>query len=345
MKRLAALILLFSAPVAKAGPAGDAMPFLKVDAGARGAAMSGAYSALGDDALSVFYNPAGTALLHRKEVLLGHTEWLDGIRNELLAYAQPLGPRFTAFAGVNALLSGSMTRYDGDGVPDGSFSALEAAVSAGVSADLGGGFYGAAAIKDLSQQAAGYKASAFAGDAGLLKRAGDWRIGAAVANYGSRLKLGSDSFDLPRILRAGVSYTYLKNYTLAAEAVKAGFSGATAAVGAEARLNTGPGEYFFLRAGYRTGRSSYAGSGATAGAGVSGGAFRLDYAYAPYGELGDTHRVTLSFRFGAERPAEFSRSSYYGLPPPRPEPEGSTGKSGKQEKQKGTRAGGVYFMW
>ncbi len=343
MKRLAVLILFFSAPAAKAGPAGDAMPFLKVDAGARGAAMSGAYSALGDDALSVFYNPAGTALLDRKELLLGHTEWLDGIRNELLAYAQPLGPGLTAFAGVNALLSGSMARYDAAGVPDGSFSALEAAVSAGVSADLGDGFYGAAALKELSQQAAGYKTSAFAADAGLLKRLGNWSIGAAAANYGSRLKLGSAGFDLPRILRAGVAYTYLDNYTLAAEAVKAGSSDATAAVGVEAKLNTGPGEYFFLRTGYKTGRSSYAGSGVTAGAGVSGGAFRLDYAYAPYGELGDTHRVTLSVRFGAERQAELSRSTYYRLPPPRSKPERSSGNV----KKKGERPqpGEVYFMW
>ncbi len=336
-------MLLLYAPAAKAGPAGDAMPFLKVDAGARGAAMSGAYSALGDDALSVFYNPAGTALLDRKELLLGHTEWLEGIRNELLAYAQPLGPSLTAFAGVNALLSGSMPRYDAGGAPDGSFSALEAAVSAGVSADLGDGFYGAAALKELSQQAAGYRASALAGDAGLLKRIGDWRIGAAAANYGSPLKLGSAGFDLPRVLRGGISYTYLDNYTLAAEAVKAGSSDATAAVGAEVRLNTGPGEYFLLRAGYKTGRSSYAGSGVTAGAGVSGGAFRLDYAYAPYGELGDTHRVTLSVRFGAERPAELSRGSYYGLPPPRPKPERSSGNGEKQGK--GTQSGDVYFMW
>jgi len=37
--------------------------FLKIDMGARAAAMGGSYSMVGDDASTMFYNPAGMAMM------------------------------------------------------------------------------------------------------------------------------------------------------------------------------------------------------------------------------------------------------------------------------------------
>ncbi|MDA8242620.1 MAG: PorV/PorQ family protein [Elusimicrobia bacterium] len=344
IETLAAMLLLAPAAVS-AGGAGDAMPFLKMDAGARAAALSGAYSAAGDDALCVFYNPAGTALAAKKEALLGHNEWVQDMRNETLAYVHPLDPRFTVFAGANLLLGGKMDRYDAAGAADGSFSPLEGAVSAGGSAWLGRGWYLGAALKNLSQQAAGEKASAWAADAGVLKKAGDWRVGLAAANFGSSIKLGRDKFDLPLTLRGGVSYTFLGDYTAAAEWIRAGGSDDAVAAGAEARLKTGPKEYFFVRAGYRSGRSRYAGPGLTAGAGLANRDLRIDYAFVPYGDLGDSHRVTVAFRFGADRPAPFDRAAYYGLPKPRKPAPAAEKKAGKKAGGQEGKKENVYFMW
>ncbi len=338
------MLLLVPAAVS-AGGAGDALPFLKMDAGSQSAALSGSYSAAGDDALCVFYNPAGTALVQKKEALLGHNEWLQDMRNEILAYVHPLGPRFTAFAGANLLLGGKMARYDAAGAQSGSFSPLEGAVSAGGSARLGRGWYFGAALKTLSQQAAGEKASAWAGDAGLLKKAGDWRIGLAADNFGSSIKLGRDRFDLPLMLRGGISYTFLGDYTAAAEWIRAGGSDDAVAAGAEARLKTGPKEYFFVRAGYKSGRSRNAGPGFTAGAGLANRELRIDYAFVPYGDLGDSHRVTVAFRFGAARPAPFDRAAYYGLPKPRKVDAPQEKKAGKQDTGKEGKKDGGYFMW
>lgn len=337
------------------------MPFLKVDAGARGAALSGAYCAAGDDALSVFYNPAGTALANKKELLLGHNEWLEEIRNETVAYLHPLGPRLTVFGGANLLLSGNMTRYDAAGTAKGSFNAMEGAFSVGASGALGDDLYGGAALKALTQQAAGKKAMAWAGDAGLLAAYGAWRFGASASNFGTPMKLGSVSFGLPLVLRAGVSRAILRDYMAAVEGVKAGGSDAAAIIAGEARFSTAPKEYFFVRAGYKTGRSRYAGPGFTAGAGLATRDFRLDYAFAPYGDLGDSHRATISFSFGKPRPERLRRHPYGDLPAPRKKvmkpaqplpreepvkreevkerekPKKQKGKSGKKED--------VYFMW
>lgn len=367
MKELAALfILIFAAPRAQAGAGAEALPFLKMDVGARGAALSGAYCAAGDDALSVFYNPAGTALINKKEILLGHNEWLEGIRNETIAYVQPLGPLLTVFGGVNALFSGSMGKYDAAGDKTGAFSSIEAAVSAGLSGGLGSGYYGGLAVKALSQQAAGGKALAWAGDAGLLKAAGGWRVGVSASNFGGKLKFGSRGFDLPLMLRYGIARSFLENFMVSAEGVKAGESAAAAALGAEGRLRAGPKEYFFLRLGYKTGRSRYAGQGFTAGVGLTNRDLRIDYAFAPYGDLGDAHRVTVALRFGAVRPEEFKRHPYGNLPKPHPrklapaelkrpapakaavekkEDEKENTKGSRKEKKKGKKAGDVYFMW
>jgi hypothetical protein len=357
MKRLAALLLLL-APAAYAGGAGsDALAFLKLDAGARGAAMSGAYAAAGDDALSVFYNPAGTALLDKKEVLLGHNEWLEGLRNEILAYAHPLGPRLTAFAGVNLLLSGRMDRYvvdqAGDPRNEGYFNALEGAFSVGLSGKLVEDFYGGAALKALTQQAAGDRALGWAGDAGFLTVSGPWRLGASASNFGGKLKFGTKAFAAPAIIRGGVSFNFLQNYLVAAEAIKAGQSETAGAFGAEARVLTGPKEYFLMRAGYKTGRSRFAGPGVTAGVGVASRDLRVDYAFAPYGDLGAAHRVTIALRFGERRPEEMLHSLYgdrpmpqrrKAMPPKRAAPKKQEGKTPEEKKGK-KDPGEVYFMW
>jgi len=348
MPMIAALFILsFFTQAARAEA--DAMPFLKLDAGARGAALSGAYCAAGDDALSVFYNPAGTALADKKEILLAHNEWLVGIRNETLAYVHPVGPRFTAFGGVNALFSGSMNRYNSAGTKTGTFSSMEAAASAGLAAALGSGYYGGAAIKALSQQAAGGNAMAWAGDAGLLKVSGNWRVGVSASNFGGRLKFGSSTFGLPLILRAGISGALFRNLMISLDGVKAGQSEATGALGAEGRLRAGPKEYFFLRVGYKTGRSRYAGPGFTAGIGLTNRDLRIDYAFAPYGDLGDAHRVTAALRFGGPRRAEFTgppkRPAVQGKSAIKPASKPAASKKPARKKKSRKAASDATFMW
>lgn len=353
MKSLAALLLLCLAAPVKGGAGGDALAFLKIDAGARGAALSGAYAAAGDDALSVFYNPAGTALTGKKEALFGHNEWLQGLRNEILAYAHPLGARLTAFGGANILLSGKMDRYDTAGTRQDYFSALEGAFSAGLSGKLAPDFYGGAALKALTQQAAGDKAFSLAGDAGFVTVSGPWRLGASFSNFGGRLKFGDKAFPAPAILRGGVAFSFLDNYLVSADAVKAGQSATAGAFGAEARVLTGPKEYFIFRAGYKTGRSRYAGPGFTAGVGVASRDLRVDYAFVPYGDLGAAHRATISLRFGAARPEEMLNSVYGDRPKPRivkappqkREPEKKEEKKKPEEKKGKKDPGEVYFMW
>ena len=77
------------------------------------------------------------------------------------------------------------------------------------------------------------------------------------------------------------------------------------ALGAEAGLVLGGGWEGKGRVGYSTRSGAAAGSlaGASLGAGVSAQWFSVDYAFAPFGDLGSVHIFSLSLR-GGGRPAE-----------------------------------------
>ncbi len=199
-------------------------------------------------------------------------------------------------------------------------------------------------MKALYQAADGASAMAWAGDAGLLKIYERWHFGLSASNFGSHMKLGSTAFNLPLTLRAGVSSAVTERILISADAVKAGESGAAGAFGAEAELPSGPHEAFYLRACYRTGRSSNAGSGFSAGLGLRGRDLRLDYAFVPYGDLGDAHRVTIALSFGAARLSPAGKQS------PKVVPQWSGAKNTtpatqQTNKKKSMGSEPVYFMW
>lgn len=54
--------------------------FLMIYPGARAMSMGGAYTAIADDALASYYNPAGLGLQDKKDVILMHVEWLPALQ-------------------------------------------------------------------------------------------------------------------------------------------------------------------------------------------------------------------------------------------------------------------------
>lgn len=289
-----------AAPALCASAGGEAAAFLKIDAGARGAAMGGAFTAIADDASGVFYNPAGPGLMNRNDVMFSHAEWIAGLRNEHVAFVHPRSERLAVFTGLDLLTSPAMDKYDATGLRTGSFSAMDGAFGAGLSWTFTPDFCFGLLAKAVFQQADKEKAYAYAGDIGFMQRSGDLKLGLAVQNLGTQLKLYKESFDLPLMYRGGAAYRLKERIWLAAEVVNAA-SGLTVAGGAEGELPVSPTETAFGRLGYKAGGAKSAGSGISAGVGLQSGNLRFDYAFAPFGDLGDTHRLTVSFRFGGER--------------------------------------------
>jgi len=77
--RIAGVMLCLCAPVelwAQAKVGTSSSPFLGISIGPRAAAMGGAFSAVANDASSLYWNPGGIARLEKSNVMVSHTQWL-----------------------------------------------------------------------------------------------------------------------------------------------------------------------------------------------------------------------------------------------------------------------------
>lgn len=77
---------------------------LKINQGVRPAAMAGVYTAMGDDAYAVEYNPAGIAKVQASQLILTHLDSLADISYEYVTFA-------TAWGAENALAAAFTYRH------------------------------------------------------------------------------------------------------------------------------------------------------------------------------------------------------------------------------------------
>jgi hypothetical protein len=100
----------------KLGQAGA--QFLKIGVDGRGSAMGGAFTAVADDISSLYWNPAGAAMLQRPAVMVSDAEWIADVRNNYVGYASPLGIWGTFGLGLTSLSMGKeevTTVYEPEG--------------------------------------------------------------------------------------------------------------------------------------------------------------------------------------------------------------------------------------
>ena len=73
--------------------------FLTLDIGARGIAMGGAYTAVTDDAYSLYWNPAGLAKIPRLSVATMYSMYVQDISYQSASYAQRIDDNAVVAAG------------------------------------------------------------------------------------------------------------------------------------------------------------------------------------------------------------------------------------------------------
>jgi len=273
------------------------LAFLKIGVGARAVGMGSAQVAVASDATSLYWNPAGLALVEDWDLHVSHNEWLQDMRYEFLAAAKRLGRH-----GVGLSFSGfymdELPRYDSAGRFLGHFGFYDVAVTGGWGMNLKPGVYIGSSVKMLVEQIDDATARGLAVDIGTKYDTPirNLSLGAGVFNLGPRFKFDVEEFDIPRIVTGGAAYT------LPLEQWNGSLLVATDLVsyrGEDLKVHVGA-EYSFKRlarieVGYKFG---YDVEGFSAGAGVSRGALSFGYAYSPIGsELGDAHRVSLSYAF------------------------------------------------
>ncbi|MEK8023450.1 MAG: PorV/PorQ family protein [Candidatus Hydrogenedentota bacterium] len=303
----------FAATASGAGTTGAT--FLEIGIGARSAAMGEANTSWADDVYGMYFNPAGIATVRRQEVGFAHNTLFLDLDYNYLGYVHPLGDASSIGVSGTYVDLGDVERREiiAGGGPSGalgnasaydlSFSLTYARTLSEV-IDLGG------TLKVIHETLDNYSASAVAVDLGAK-----WRppvegltVGLSVLNLGSNLKFVASGDELPISIRFGAGYRPpSRRWGLQGDLVYVKNQDVEGKIGGEWWVWE---DHIAIRAGANS--ANDAGSGFTVGAGFKWNDILLDYAYVPFGDLGDQNLISLAYQFGAPRgvPPERTMTRY-----------------------------------
>lgn len=284
--------------------------FLNLPVGARAAGMGGAYSAISEEASAVYWNPAGLVQIPKLSAVFMRAQYLESINYQYAAYAHRLSYDSVLAGSVLLTDIGSITETDISGNTLGSFTPRDQVftlsyskailefsdkdidVSVGVSAKY---------IKSSIVSSA----RSYAGDVGIMTyNFGDipYRLAVTATNMGGGLTYDRESNPLPLTFRLGGAINPFRNMLLSTDVVLPKQNRPNVLFGAE--LATTPNELTRLcvRAGLNAQQMRDGIGGFSMGVGATLHFFSLDYAFVPMGELGTTHRISLTFDFPFRSP-------------------------------------------
>jgi len=272
------------------------MNILEIGSGARGLAMAGALTPFVDDTGSTYWNPAGLGLVKKTMITTTFSLWFADTTGQRLTAAIPAGP---GAAGVDIVYMGYGSFNTSDeqgGALNGTVSAYDLVIEAGYGMKIIRYFWGGVSVKYIRQSLGLISLNGFAGDLGIQYRDGRVAAGGVIKNIGT-----GGAFSLPLSAEAGASYTFTpaQGHGLLAA------SGISFAAGGNLDFSAAL-EYAYAgmlaaRAGYKinTVKDYLSGlKGLSLGAGFRAMDFVLDYAFLPFGELGTSHTIGLSYIFG-----------------------------------------------
>ncbi|PIP40802.1 hypothetical protein COZ71_04365 [Candidatus Desantisbacteria bacterium CG_4_8_14_3_um_filter_40_12] len=294
--------------------------FLKIDIGARTVAMGGAGGALIGDPICVYYNPAGLAGLGTFSLSSSHLEWFQDIKCEHLGLAKRLKVGFEEEArdlGVGAFNLNflHMNKIQGTHLlGESNWEKADEWTASGYNAILTYACYFSRDalfginFKVIQERIEKEAATAVAFDLGVLYRTRIKNLvaGVSLQNMGNEMKFMKEKASLPLNLKGSMGYAMLNNeFRLLIDINQP--------IDNELHVRAGA-EYWIipclsLRAGYNSSVDTVDRGAASSGFGGGLGLklkrqgeekttiYKFDYAFVPYGEVGDSHRVSVAVEF------------------------------------------------
>jgi hypothetical protein len=296
------------------------LQFLKVDVGARAAAMGGAFNMIGNDANAMFYNPAGIAFMQNNfEFFMARTDWIADISYN----AGGLVKNFDNWGniGVSFIISdygdfiGTRVSQTEKGFEETGMLNIGAyAVGLTYARSFTEKFTVGAQIKYVAQhlgenlfangETVENKVSGFALDLGTVFYPGfkSFRLGMSIRNFSPQFKYQTTAFQLPLIFTLGFAIDVLDFIGDPDNSLLISIDAIHPRDYTE-RIHLG-GEYLFkdmfaLRGGYKF---NYDEEGLTGGVGfkvrqVGGVNMELGYAYSEFGVFDAVNRFSINLSF------------------------------------------------
>ena len=307
-------------------------PFLGISIGPRAAAMGGAFSAVANDASSIYWNPGGISRLEKSNVMVSHTRWLLDTDFNWAGVVLKVG-------GGNAIgLSVTQLNYGDEEVTDelnqegtgARWSANDLAVAVSYARSMTDRFSIGGSFKYIEQKIWNERASAVAFDVGLVfvTQFDELRLGMSISNFGADMKydgkdllqridtdpdnsgnnetivaaLKTDNWPLPLFFRVGLAYDLVRRgktkITVAADALRPSDNTGVLNAGGEIAIQ----DVLFLRGGYKSLFREESEEGLTYGVGLkyntgAAGVINIDFAYADFGLLDNAKMFSLGLNF------------------------------------------------
>ncbi len=272
--------------------------FLKIDALPRPSAMGGAFSSVSDDLGALYYNPAGLGQLQLPSGVTGGAEWIEKTRFGLIGYCSPISENSGLGVSVLYLKTDKMPFYSDDKSTtpqEGDFDANDLAIRFGYGIRFSKSNYFGIVGGWLNQRIESKKSSSFFFDIGQIYKPSDRvALSFVLQNIGSKVKFINEEDELPLTLRIGLSYNPVDSAIIACDFVKPKDNEWQIKGGIEWQINN----ILTLRGGYNSQIFQDLGIGVNMGFGIHISTFKLDYAYVPYNDLGETHRFSFTTNFG-----------------------------------------------
>lgn len=309
------LVLLLSSQILPQDKVGTtSFQFLEVMTGARGTSMSGAYSAVANDANAVFWNPAGLTNVNNIDVQVSYMKWILDVKHYSFALAYNIDEIGTF--GIQALYTdiGSIevTRVDALGYVNGHYnpgltgetiSPHQSLIGLTFAKKLTDKFSFGISVKYAYEDLVVRKKGSLVFDGGLTFKTGfkTIELAAAIRQFGPDVKYISESYPLPQTFNIGISgYLFAPDDALigslgnqklliAYDMIQPRDYNQRNSVGLEYSFN----DMVYLRAGYKFNGDQ---EGLAAGLGIEYNNYRIDYSYDDYGQyLKDVNRITIGF--------------------------------------------------
>lgn len=295
-------------PFSKSASGTTGASFLKVPVGARALAIGEAHVAAAQGVEAVYYNPAGlsgTAQTGQHEIGATFSTLLETAYLSSLSYVRAFQDVGALGVGLVHHSQGPITSYNALGDPGDAFHPFDLALNAAFGREFWDDISLGASVKLIHSKLADVSGTGLAVDLGLQVHnavdtgEGPVDLGVAVQNFGPPFTLGSASDPLPLKIAAGLYWRAHKYWSLMADLNFPVDHDPYVGGGVELQYPFPGGSRGFLRGGYsmRNAQDKKGLSGPTAGIGLDLPRLGFDYAWVPFGDLGTTHRILITFRF------------------------------------------------
>ncbi|MDD5301826.1 MAG: PorV/PorQ family protein [Elusimicrobia bacterium] len=300
------------------GVGAKALPLQQSGGTARAMSMGSAVVAVEQGSASLLWNPAGLSKMECKELALHHNSGLGDTMQEIFVFGMPLGDvkddcKGGSMGGIAASIGyvnyGSFAGADALGQQTGNYNSGDYSASVGWGKEIFPNVSGGVALKANRSTFASQSYNTLSADVGLLWNATPkLDLGAGYSNFGT--KVGGAG--LTSGLRLGAGYKVDKHWLLAASSELQNKAMNRLQLGTEYLIGDvdAKANVLAVRGGYQLSfpnRELGALAGLTWGLGYTlTRSIAIDYAMLPTGDLGISHRLSVTYKFGCPKKHEAS---------------------------------------